>query len=78
MPLLMQTQPIWPHLLQQQTIIPLAAMLFGVIVIFIGVWRKVETHKADVELKRDMIARGMSPEDIERVLAARSSDKTRR
>jgi len=33
-------------------------------------WRKVEL---DAELKRDMIARGMSADEIERVLAAGST-----
>jgi hypothetical protein len=37
-------------------------------------WRKTEL---DIELKRDMIARGMSADEIERVLAAgNSSTKT--
>lgn len=40
-------------------------------------WRKTEL---DIELKRDMIARGMSADEIERVLAAGNSsfktDKT--
>jgi len=35
-------------------------------------WRKTEL---DAELKRDMIARGMSADEIERVLAAGSSPK---
>jgi len=41
---------------------------------FLYLWRKSEL---DAELKRDMIARGMSADEIERVLAAgNSSSKT--
>jgi len=35
-------------------------------------WYKLEKHKADNQLKRSMIERGMSVEEIERVLAATS------
>ena len=35
-------------------------------------WRKVRKHEIDADLKRDMIARGMSADEIERILAARS------
>jgi hypothetical protein len=34
--------------------------------------RGVKRDEREAELKRDMIARGMSPEDIERVLKAKS------
>jgi hypothetical protein len=40
-----------------------------------GVWRQVVKDQADADLKRSMIERGMSVEEIERVLRAKSSDK---
>jgi hypothetical protein len=40
---------------------------------YIHHWRKSEL---DAELKRDMIARGMSAEEIERVLAAGTGGKS--
>jgi hypothetical protein len=36
-------------------------------------WRQVKQDQHDVDLKREMIARGMSAEEIERVLAAKSN-----
>jgi hypothetical protein len=36
-------------------------------------WRQMKQDQLDAELKRDMIERGMSAEEIERVLAAKSS-----
>jgi hypothetical protein len=39
-------------------------------------WYRIRAHESDNELKRTMIERGMSVEEIERVLAAKSpSDK---
>jgi hypothetical protein len=40
----------------------------------IKAWRKNEAGKRDAELKLEMIAKGMSAVDIERVLAAKSVD----
>jgi hypothetical protein len=37
--------------------------------------RQMKQDQHDTELKRDMIARGMSAEEIERVLAAKSSQE---
>jgi hypothetical protein len=38
--------------------------------------RQNKQHERETELKRDMIARGMSAEEIERVLAARSKHES--
>jgi hypothetical protein len=38
-------------------------------------WRIVTRIRADADLKQSMIERGMSAEEIERVLKAKSSDK---
>jgi hypothetical protein len=40
-------------------------------------WRKVRKHELDADLKRDMIGRGMSADEIERILAARSDNSGR-
>jgi len=37
-------------------------------------WRKHQATKIDAELKMEMIARGMSADDIERILTTKSSD----
>lgn len=46
--------------------IPLAAIIGGV-------WVKLERARSENELKRSMVERGMSVEEIERVIAAKSS-----
>ena len=38
-------------------------------------WQKVARIRADADLKQSMIERGMSADEIERVLKAKSSDK---
>jgi hypothetical protein len=59
----------------------LSSVLFWVIVVVgilgyagIKAWRKNEAGKRDAELKLEMIAKGMSATDIERVLAANTGD----
>lgn len=53
------------------------ALIFGMPIIAIlgSYWYKVAKVTSDNELKRSMIERGMSVEEIERVLAARSFDR---
>jgi hypothetical protein len=41
----------------------------------IKTWRKHEAAKMDHELKLEMVARGMSADEIERVLTAKSTRK---
>lgn len=50
----------------------MALLIFGlpVVTIISGVWWKISKHQADTELKRSMIERGMSADEIEKVLAA--------
>ncbi len=57
------------------------ACLFGTLVLIVAVpfiasaWRQVAKDRSDADLKRSMIERGMSVEEIERVLRAKSSEK---
>jgi hypothetical protein len=57
------------------------ACLFGTLVLIVAVpviasaWRQVARDRADADLKRSMIERGLSAEEIERVLKARSSEE---
>jgi hypothetical protein len=39
----------------------------------VGELRKYACHRNDVELKRDLAARGLSADEIERIVAAKSS-----
>jgi hypothetical protein len=43
----------------------------------IKAWRVSEANKLDNDLKMEMVARGMSADEIERVLKAKSSDETK-
>ena len=55
--------------------------MFGMIVLCVAIpvitsaWVRVARTHADADLKRSMIERGMSVEEIERVLAAKSPDR---
>ncbi len=52
-------------------------LIFGmpIVAVLAGVWYKIAKVTSDNELKRAMVERGMSVEEIERVLAARSLDR---
>lgn len=39
----------------------------------VNAWRRVQTAKVEADLKLEMVARGMTAEQIEKVLAVRSS-----
>jgi hypothetical protein len=52
-------------------------LIFGlpIVAVLAGVWFKVEQMKSENDLKRSMIERGMTVEEIERVLAIRKPAK---
>jgi len=55
--------------------------VFSMIVLIVAIptiakaWRQIAKDRVDADLKRSMIERGMSVEEIERVLKAKSSDE---
>ncbi len=53
--------------------------VFGTIIAIAGMitWRKHQASKMQTELKLEMLARGLSADEIERVLAAKPSGKPR-
>ncbi len=53
--------------------------VFGTIIAIAGMvtWRKHQASKMQTELKIEMLARGLSADEIERVLAAKPSSKPR-
>lgn len=57
-------------------LISFAICIAVVITAGIMAWRRNEANKRDTELKLEMVARGMSADDITRVLAAKSADST--
>jgi hypothetical protein len=61
-------------------IVPVLAIVGGLLIaaigIFVGSWRKVRQAEMDAALKQDMLNRGMSAEEIERVLKASSGTKS--
>ena len=64
--------PLWELFRHPET-----AAIFGffgmiVLVVAISVTAQVVRFKAEAELKQSMVERGMTPEEIERVLKARS------
>ena len=50
-------------------------VLVVAVIVIPSMWLKVTRIRADADLKQSMIERGMSVEEIERVLKAKSSDK---
>jgi hypothetical protein len=54
-----------------------AVGFFGTMVCVVlgGLWYKLSVITSENELKRSMVERGMSADEIERILAARSPDR---
>lgn len=49
------------------------AFLVAIVAIIVGSWSQVRRREMDTSLKQEMLARGMSAEEIERVLSAGSA-----
>jgi hypothetical protein len=65
--------PDFAAILTSPFIIPVVGIIVAIgVPVISSVWADVEKHRRDTELKRCMIERGMSVEEIERVLAART------
>jgi len=64
----------WEAIIQPQNI-PYAVFAMVIIVTVSGViggtWQKVKQHEHEVQLKRDLVARGFSVEEIERIVKAK-------
>jgi hypothetical protein len=71
---------MWEALSRDSSTLPMMlfwGMIFVTIISTYGIktWRKHEAAKMDHELKLEMVAHGMSADEIERVLTARSAQK---
>jgi hypothetical protein len=55
----------------QNSIAVVCVMAVPILVMFSLAWVQVERRKSDNALKQSMVERGMSAEDIERVIAAK-------
>jgi hypothetical protein len=68
---------MWEALRASDDIGPVIVSVAIAVAIMIGMgikaWRKNEAGKRDAEIKLEMLARGMSADDIVRVLAAKSA-----
>ena len=59
----------------EQTIAVVMVFAVPIIAILAVFWHKLETHKSDNELKRSMVERGFTADEIERVIAAGAEKK---
>jgi len=59
----------------QNTLAVVCVFAVPIVAIDAGVWAKGEARQSDNDLKRSMVERGMSAEDIERILAAKVSKR---
>lgn len=60
----------WSHVFSSPFIIPVVAIIAGCCIPIFSIWKEMEKHKHECQLKRRMVERGMSADEIERVLAA--------
>ena len=65
----MLAEIIW----NQNTIAVVCVFAVPITAIIATFWSQVERRKSDNDLKRSMVERGMSAEEIERVIAAKVS-----
>jgi hypothetical protein len=71
---------MWESLSREHGMLPMIlfwAMIFLMILVTYAMktWRKHEAAKMEHELKLEMVTRGMSADEIERVLTAKSAPK---
>ncbi|GJM24402.1 MAG: hypothetical protein DHS20C16_08170 [Phycisphaerae bacterium] len=67
----------WSSLFQLPQIAIVAGCLTGIIAIAGVFWSHVEKTKSKNELKRSLVERGMSVEEIERIIEAGEEEKNR-
>ena len=60
----------WNSLFRPEIAVPLGGCLIAIVAIVGGLWSKTVKSNRIAELKRAMIERGMSADEIERVIAA--------
>jgi len=69
----------WQKLFEMPQIAIVVGCVFGCMVPIMGViasfWYKAQKMRSDNELKQSMVERGLSVDEIERVLAAQSQDE---
>ncbi len=65
----------WDDVLRPETVMWLAIALMAVVPTIAVIWGAVKKSKYENELKQSMVERGMSADEIERVLAASSKGK---
>ena len=73
----MLAEGVLHQIFQMPQFVILMGMSIPIIGIVAGVWCKVHKIRSENELKRSMVERGMSVEEMERVLAVRSADRHR-
>ncbi len=67
----------WSSLFQLPQIAIVMGSLTGIAVIIGVCWTQVEKTKSKNELKRSLVERGMSAEEIERIMEAGQDEKQR-
>ena len=58
-------------------VIALACVLLGFVSAFAKQTRKYVSHRNELEFKRDLVERGLSVEEIERIVSAKSSSASK-
>ena len=72
---LQETAPKWDGLFKADIIVPLAGCTIGLAAVIGYFWSRSVKVKSEAGLKRSMIERGMSAEEIERVIDAGTGRK---
>ena len=70
----MLADSVWELILKMPTILFIVGGLIAIAAIICSFWYKVEKARSDKDLKLSMLQRGMSAEEIERVISARGED----
>ncbi|GAB4108161.1 MAG: hypothetical protein Kow00105_14370 [Phycisphaeraceae bacterium] len=66
----------WGSLISSHNAIPIAGIVIGIVVPVVAIsfasWTKVRNHEQNVRLKRDLVAKGYSADEIEKILSIKS------
>jgi hypothetical protein len=70
----MMAESVWSMVFRMPQLPIILAFTLPIVGIIAGTWYKVARVRSENELKRTLAERGMSVEQIERVIAARAKD----
>lgn len=75
--MLMLAEVDWGTLIQPQNMVTFAVIggcTIAILAISLGTWATVKKHEQDVQLKRDLVEKGFSADEIDQIVKSKSKN----